>query len=546
MASRPLLLFILLRFIAGFHSDKDDVSDLVLFLRGFFGEQSAPVKVAAYVCWERDVSLNFMKYISTDFSAAIYRIDQPIYIPEQWDELWLVYLFDVRCPIFNEILKQAEAANLFRNPFRWILWGIDTNFTVLENYYLRPDSRIYTVQLLPEYFMVKAVHKLSQFGEMVQVNVGKWIRSSEKFVTFEAISIYRDRSDLMGLKLNMTYVATANETLNHLEDYRFIHIDPLTKVNWITVGHLLNMLNITPLIKWEKTWGYLNPTTNVFSGMLGDLQTGVSELAGTQCFYTDDRIDYVDFVPASTPTYFKFIFRAPPLSYVTNIFTLPFDAYVWYCTVALIAVIFFVIYAITVWEWRDPIFKEKLEKMESVSTSALRPKALDVAVLEIGAITQQGTDTEPKSIAGRIFVNEKVSRRTISSFGLKLHGCFFLHVMIQILISGRIATLITLLALMFLYTSYSANIVALLQSTTESIKTLEDILNSRITLGVHDVVYGHYYFEVKSFTPIDLQKIASLSSLYFSLITKMLKLLISLCQFSTICAGKNVVEQGSI
>nr|CAI5841416.1 unnamed protein product [Callosobruchus analis] len=255
---------------------------------------------------------------------------------------------------------------------------MDDNTPVLENYYLRPDSQIYTTQLFSDYYMVKAVHKTSQTNKIVQVDVGKWIRSAKKFATFEAISIYRDRSDLMGLELNMTYVATSNETLNHLEDYRFIHIDPLTKVNWITVGHLLNMLNITPIIKWEKTWGYLNPQTNVFSGMLGDLQTGVSELAGTQCFYTDDRIDYVDFVPASTPTYFKFIFS---------------------------------------------------------------------------------TDTEPKSI------------------------------------SGRIATLITLLALMFLYTSYSANIVALLQSTTESIKTLEDILNSRITLGVHDVVYGHYYFE---------------------------------------------------
>nr|CAI5841414.1 unnamed protein product [Callosobruchus analis] len=284
---------------------------------------------------------------------------------------------------------------------------MDDNTPVLENYYLRPDSQIYTTQLFSDYYMVKAVHKTSQTNKIVQVDVGKWIRSAKKFATFEAISIYRDRSDLMGLELNMTYVATSNETLNHLEDYSYI----------------------------------------------------LSSITGTQCFYTDDRIDYVDFVPASTPTYFKFIFRAPPLSYVTNIFTLPFDAYVWYCTVALIAVIFFVIYAIAVWEWKDPVFKRKLEKMESASTPALRPKTLDVAVLEIGAITQQGTDTEPKSI------------------------------------SGRIATLITLLALMFLYTSYSANIVALLQSTTESIKTLEDILNSRITLGVHDVVYGHYYFE---------------------------------------------------
>lgn len=61
---------------------------------------------------------------------------------------------------------------------------------------------------------------------------------------------------------------------------------------------------------------------------------------------------------------------------------------------------------------------------------------------------------------------------------------------------GRVVMLVLFLALMFLYTSYSANIVALLQSSSSHIKTLEDLLHSRIKFGVHDTVFNRYYFSV--------------------------------------------------
>lgn len=51
------------------------------------------------------------------------------------------------------------------------------------------------------------------------------------------------------------------------------------------------------------------------------------------------------------------------------------------------------------------------------------------------------------------------------------------------------------LSLMFLYTSYTANIVALLQSTSGSIRTLSDLLNSNMELGVDDAPYSYHYFE---------------------------------------------------
>lgn len=61
---------------------------------------------------------------------------------------------------------------------------------------------------------------------------------------------------------------------------------------------------------------------------------------------------------------------------------------------------------------------------------------------------------------------------------------------------GRFVMFLVFLAFLFIYTSYSANIVALLQSTSNQIRTLTDLLNSKLELGVEDVAYNKYYFSV--------------------------------------------------
>lgn len=52
-----------------------------------------------------------------------------------------------------------------------------------------------------------------------------------------------------------------------------------------------------------------------------------------------------------------------------------------------------------------------------------------------------------------------------------------------------------LLAFLSLYAAYTANIVALLQSTATSINTLKDLMESGLKIGVYDIVYNRYYFK---------------------------------------------------
>lgn len=62
--------------------------------------------------------------------------------------------------------------------------------------------------------------------------------------------------------------------------------------------------------------------------------------------------------------------------------------------------------------------------------------------------------------------------------------------------SGRIAFIWTLIALMFLCHSFAANIVAILQSTSESLNTFESLVQSRISVGFEKDIPMHYFYQV--------------------------------------------------
>ncbi|XP_050672799.1 ionotropic receptor 75a-like [Leptidea sinapis] len=63
---------------------------------------------------------------------------------------------------------------------------------------------------------------------------------------------------------------------------------------------------------------------------------------------------------------------------------------------------------------------------------------------------------------------------------------------------GRTVMFILFFAFVLIYTSYSANIVALLQSKSNQIKTLSDLLNSKLEVGVEDTSYNRYFLSVKT------------------------------------------------
>lgn len=51
-----------------------------------------------------------------------------------------------------------------------------------------------------------------------------------------------------------------------------------------------------------------------------------------------------------------------------------------------------------------------------------------------------------------------------------------------------------LLATLFIFTAYTANIVALLQSTSKSINSIEALTESSMVFGIENTPYNRYYF----------------------------------------------------
>lgn len=250
--------------------------------------------------------------------------------------------------------------------------------------------------------------------------------------------------------MTSSLVITNNDTLNHLNDYKDKHIDSIAKVNWFQIHYLLEKLNATMNFSIMSTWGYYNKTSKQWSGMIGQLDRHEADIGGTALFLTPDRVAIIEYLSMATPTRAKFVFRAPPLSYVANIYTLPFNTKVWMSLGGFLVLITIVVYL-------TYSFEEYIRRNDNKWNMA---KLTDIILLTVGAICQMGSHKEPKSK------------------------------------SGRVATMFLFITLLFLYTSYTANIVALLQSTTNSIRTLEDLLKSQLEFGVDDTPYNHYYFSV--------------------------------------------------
>lgn len=141
------------------------------------------------------------------------------------------------------------------------------------------------------------------------------------------------------------------------------------------------------------------------------------------------------FFTSSTPI----VFRQPPLSAVSNIFLLPFSLTVWKCILGLLMVIFVI-----------TLFHPHLKSNFTL---------LDIVTFVMGALCQQGTHLSQS------FSNT----------------------------SGRFVIITTFLAALALFTSYSANIVALLQSPSVMIKNLEDLIASPLKVYIHDGGYTRFY-----------------------------------------------------
>ncbi|XP_061713322.1 ionotropic receptor 75a-like isoform X2 [Cydia pomonella] len=424
-----------------------------------------PSAVIAMLCWSSNLKLQLYSALEGENVTQITMMQflKAGTVPERHaQDQHIVFLADLDCPDIISYFQTSSLNKHFRSPFRWILIDSGNNDTsqsyipnAVGNFDILVDSEVILAHHLGDgSYRLHLIYRIGNNTDWKKEFYGTWDerRRLQKQV-MEGEIILR-RIDLESYELPICYVLTDNDSINHLYDNVNDHIDTITKVNFPTTNHLLDFLNASRKYVFANTWGYrVNGTWN---GMTGYLVREEVEIGGSPMFFTSERISIVDYISSPTPTRSKFVFRQPKLSYENNLFLLSFRASVWYSSIALLLLLVIVLFIVTIWEWKKTRGHE--DKKLEADSGILRASVVDVVLLIFGAACQQGSTVELKGSLGRIVM------------------------------------LILFLALMFLYTSYSANIVALLQSSSSQIKTLEDLLHSRIKFGVHDTVFNKYYF----------------------------------------------------
>nr|XP_012151217.1 PREDICTED: glutamate receptor ionotropic, delta-1-like [Megachile rotundata] len=396
----------------------------------------------------------------------------PSIAPDPWDHRRL-YVLDLDCDYADSLLRAANASGMFVAPTRWLLIRDRTllvdNSTENRRLYndvaetfkrlnVYPDSEVILATMLRQDFAeITSVYRVSRYHDVTIENRGNWsLKSGVRVPDFLPTS--RRRANLQRTSLTACLVMGDPDTINHLTDFEHKHVDAVTKSNYPWLMHIVNRLNVTIDIRVTDSWGYQSENGS-WNGMVGMLQRREVDLGGTAMFLVKQRIGIIDYVQLYTHTNSRFIFRQPLLSTISNIFALPFRRSVWLAIAAFLTLVVFMLYLSSEWEYRRGMSNSESAIAYRQRTIPTQQTLADNLMMVLAAAGQQGYTYEPYRVP------------------------------------SRIVTLMLLLAALSLYTSYTANIVALLQSTTDSIKTLADLLHSPLKCGVYDVVYNRYYLK---------------------------------------------------
>ncbi|KAK2576724.1 hypothetical protein KPH14_005379 [Odynerus spinipes] len=406
------------------------------------------------------------KLLSHDLRGIYDRLDTRLFDNLEHRNLYVV---DFDCDGAINILHEANSSRMFIAPTKWLLLqdarsSNDINYITssqfikksFENLAVYPDSEVILARRLQDDFLeLLSIYRPSPHRGVILEDRGNW-SLTRGIVMRDHHAASRRRRDLQLTPLKSCLVMTDPDTINHLTDYHDKHIDPVTKAGYPWVLHLVHRMNATVTFNITNTWGYRDENGS-WSGMTGMLQRREIDFGGTGTFFVKERIGIVKYIQLYTHTGSRFVFRQPLLSTVSNIFVLPFHRSVWMAISVLIVLVIVLLFISMRWEYHCGASAKSASYWQQMNPG--KPTFGDNLLVILGAFAQQGYSYEPYRVP------------------------------------SRIVTLMLLIAALSLYASYTANIVALLQSTTDSIQTVADLYNSPLKLGAQDVIYNRYYFK---------------------------------------------------
>ncbi|XP_039292414.1 glutamate receptor ionotropic, delta-2-like [Nilaparvata lugens] len=252
------------------------------------------------------------------------------------------------------------------------------------------------------------------------------------------------RYDLRGIVLKAGTIVLHPESyhgLSSFDEMALPHVDTYPKIHYPIVKNMEKQLNFKLDLQVLNDYGWKN-NDSTFSGLMGLMQSRSIDFSATGLFLRHDRLEVMDSTAETFSLRSAILYRQPPLSSLRNIFLLPFSTPVWLGCALLYLLI--------------TLFLQFEFKLNSVSSWK---SPLEIITIVLGSICQQGSYIWPESSSSKITI-----------FLISVTSLFF-------------------------YTSYSATIVAILQTPSTEIQTLSDLTRSPLTVGVQDLTYNRVNFK---------------------------------------------------
>ncbi|XP_030031153.2 ionotropic receptor 75a-like [Manduca sexta] len=417
----------------------------VQFITNFvINERKPTFLVYAGLCWKKHDEIKLTKALN----KLGVRTSSSLEVKSKFHENAVMFLTDLACDKFEEVIATATSRRLFQFSYRWLVLTNSTDalkMSLLEASSVLATSDLVLAEREDEMYTMTELHKPANNSTMVSTLRGYY---NGTFLDVRPRrELYWRRRDLIRHPITMANVIQdSNSTKYYLprDDRLELQNDAVAKVCWVFAKIAFDTLNATPQYIFSYRWGY--KVNGKWSGMIHDIGENRADL-GTNCVLFKDRLDMITYTDLVAPMRMRFVFRQPPLAYVTNIFALPFSSGVWLAIAVCSMVSAAALYLASIWE-------VKIEK----SPTQLDGSIGDALLLTVSAVAQQGCFIEPRRSPGRI-----------------MEWVFFT-------------------ALMALYAAYSANIVVLLQAPSNSIKNLAQLADSKVTLAANDVDYNRFVF----------------------------------------------------
>ncbi|KAJ3637008.1 hypothetical protein MTP99_000505 [Tenebrio molitor] len=421
------------------------------FLKDFFTDRNAILTINN--CWSDERNALFLREMAAAqlTQVAIYKTATDVDLLKAWSHRHYLILDFRACPTSEALLHQLNRSNLFVYPLRYLFLVSSGDFgafsEALSSCQLLPNVEAFSATFTEESVALQQAYKVGKINELTWESYGNWSSGGGLFEYYATVPTPQRRADLQGAHLDVVIVIYENDTWNHLTDYRDPGVDTFTKQDFLSMRSVFEHLHVNYTLKGVDSYGYYDAETGEFSGLVHEIQRGKADVSGVSIYFTEDRYAAVDLIKMGNPLAIRFIVKKPSTSYIKNIFVITFNTSVWIASMVVMIIAAVVVKMILNWEAKH---KEKV-KQNKYTVS-------DVTLIALEAVCQQGTTTEPQSLSGRILA-------------LILFGAF-----------------------MFIYVSYSANIVVLLQSTTK-INNIQELVDSRIEAGGCATHYMKNYFE---------------------------------------------------